>query len=91
MSNNKQTTALNEHLKWLKKELQTVIDDGESITWIYAYQLAIKNAESLIEKEKKQIILAITATLPIEDGVFTAIDKAHEYYNKTYGGNNEQQ
>ena len=91
MSNNKQTTALNQHLKWLKKELKRVIDDGESLTWIYAYQLAIKNAESLIEKEKKQIILAITATLPIEDGVFTAIDKAHEYYNKTYGGNNEQQ
>jgi hypothetical protein len=91
MSNNKQTTALNQHLKWLKKELKRVIDDGESLTCIYAYQLAIKNAESLIEKEKKQIILAITATLPIEDGVFTAIDKAHEYYNKTYGGNNEQQ
>ena len=91
MSNNKQTTALNEHLEWLKEQLQQGIDDGYSETWIFAYQIAIKHAESLIEKEKKQIILAITATLPIEDGVFTAIDKAHEYYNKTYGGNNEQQ
>ena len=54
MSNNKQTTALNEHLEWLKKELQTVIDDGESIIWIYAYQLAIKNAESIIKKYKNE-------------------------------------
>ena len=85
MSNNKQTTALSQHLKWLKKELKRVIDDGESITWIYAYQLAIKNAEKMLKKERMQIILAITANLPIEDGVFTAIDKAQEYYNETYG------
>ena len=43
-------TALNAHLKWLKKELQRVIDDGESESWVYAYKRAIKNAESLIEK-----------------------------------------
>ena len=91
MSNNKKTTALNEHLEWLKKELKRVIDDGESESWVYAYKRAIKNAKSMLENEKKQIILAITANLPIEDGVFTAIDKAHKYYNETYGGNNEQQ
>ncbi len=50
MSNDKQTTALNEHLEWLKERLQQGIDDGYSETWIFAYQIAIKNAESLIEK-----------------------------------------
>lgn len=50
MSNSKQTTALNEHLEWLKEQLQQGIDDGYSETWIFAYQIAIKNAESLIEK-----------------------------------------
>ena len=44
-----------------------------------------------VDQEKKQIILAITANLPIEDGVFIAIDKAHKYYNETFGGNNEQE
>lgn len=89
MSNNKQTTALNQHLKWLKKELKRVIDDGESESWVYAYKRAIKNAESMLEKEKKQIITAYSTGLPIEDGVFTAIDKAHKYYAETFGGNNE--
>ena len=64
MSNNKQTTALNEHLEWLKEQLQHGIDNDYSGTWIFAYQIAIKNAESLIEKEKKQIILAITTNWP---------------------------
>ena len=47
-------TALNEHLEWLKKELQRVIEDGESESWVYAYKRAIKNAESLIEKYKNE-------------------------------------
>lgn len=54
MSNNKETTALNQHLKWLKKELKRVIDDGESESWVYAYKIAIKNAESLIEKYENE-------------------------------------
>lgn len=54
MSNNKQTTIINEHLEWLKKELKRVIDDGESESWVYAYKRAIKNAESLIEKYKNE-------------------------------------
>lgn len=43
-------TALNEHLGWLKEALQNVIYEGYSESWIYAYQLAIKNAESTIKK-----------------------------------------
>jgi hypothetical protein len=50
MSNDKQLNALSQHLEWLKEQLQQGIDDGYSETWIFAYQIAIKNAESLIEK-----------------------------------------
>ena len=50
MSNNKHTNALSQHLEWLKEQLQQGIDYGYSETWIFAYQIAIKNAESLIEK-----------------------------------------
>jgi len=48
----------------------------------------LKRAKS---RHKKEIMYAYMKTLPIEDGVFTAIDKAHEYYNEIYGGNNGQQ
>lgn len=48
--NDQQQSSLAEHLEWLKQELQRVIDDGESESWVYAYQRAIKNAESLIKK-----------------------------------------
>ena len=50
MSNNKQLTAMQEHLDWLKEQLQQCIDDGYSESWIYAYQRAITNAESIIKK-----------------------------------------
>jgi len=86
MTNNKQQTAVQEHIAWLKEQLQQCIDDGYSSSWIYAYKLAIDNAEIMLEKEKKQIILAITANLPIEDGVLTAVQKAEQYYQQTYGG-----
>jgi hypothetical protein len=86
MTNNKQQTAVQEHIAWLKKQLQQCIDDGDSESWIFAYQRAIKHGVIMLEKEKKQIILAITANLPIEDGVLTAVQKAEQYYNETYGG-----
>jgi hypothetical protein len=53
MNNNKELTALNEHLEWLQKELQKVIDEGESESWVFAYRLSIKNAKSIIEKYKE--------------------------------------
>jgi len=86
MTNNKQQTAMQEHIAWLKEQLQQCIDDGYSSSWIYAYQLAIDNAESMLKKEQKQIILAIAKNLPIEDGVLTAVQKAELYYEQTYGG-----
>jgi len=89
MTNNKQQTAVQEHITWLKEQLQQCIDDGYSSSWIYAYQLAIDNAESMLKKEQEQIILAITANLPIEDGVLTAVQKAELYYEKTYGNDKQ--
>jgi hypothetical protein len=89
MTNNKQQTAVQEHIEWLKKQLQQCIDEGYSSSWIYAYELAIDNAESMLEKEKKQIILSITANLPIEDGVLTAVQKADQYYEQTYGNDKQ--
>jgi len=83
---NKQQTAMQEHIAWLKKQLQQCIDDGYSSSWIYAYQLAIDNAESMLDVEKKQIKEAVWRNLPIEDGVTTAVQKAEQYYNETYGG-----
>lgn len=38
---------------------------------------------------KKEILIAYSKALPITDGVFTAIDKAHDYYNEQFGGNHE--
>jgi hypothetical protein len=80
MTNNKQQTALREHIAWLKKQLQQCIDDGYSSSWIYAYQLAIDNAELMLDVEKKQINEAVWRNLPIEDGVTTAVHKADQYY-----------
>ena len=77
---------MQEHIAWLKKQLQQCIDDGYSSSWIYAYQLAIDNAESMLDVEKKQIKEAVWRNLPIEDGVTTAVQKAEQYYNETYGG-----
>ena len=47
------------------------------------------NWDMYLEMEKKQIILAITANLPIEDGVLTAVQKAEQYYEKTYGNDKQ--
>jgi len=54
MTNNKQQTAMQEHIAWLKQQLQQCIDDGYSSSWIYAYQLAIDNAESMLDVEKSK-------------------------------------
>jgi len=41
------------------------------------------------EMEKEQIILSIAKNLPIEDGVLTAVQKAEQYYEKTYGNDKQ--
>jgi hypothetical protein len=85
MTNNKQQTAVQEHIAWLKEQLQECIDEGYSESWISAYKLAIKHAELMLDVEKKQIKEAVWRNLPIEDGVTTAVQKAEQYYKQTYG------
>lgn len=87
MTNNKQQTAVQEHIAWLKEQLQECIDKGESESWIFAYKRAIKHAESMLNKEQEQIEKAfrIGATHELVFGG----NLAEKYYNKTYG--NEQQ
>lgn len=88
MSNNKQTTALDDHLIWLRKQLRNAIDDGESISWIYAYRLAIKNAESLLDKEADIIIKAYEEDyLSGETGGPRYLSGA-EYYNAKFADDN---
>ena len=42
---------------------------------------AIEQAKKM---EKEQIIDAYVKKLPIEDGIFTAIDKGKQYYNEKF-------
>ena len=85
MTNNKQQTAVEEHITWLKEQLKECIDGSYSDGWISAYKLAIKHAEIMLDVEKKKIKEAVWRNLPIEDGVTTAVQKAEQYYEKTYG------
>ena len=61
-------TAMQKHLEWLKGRM-VVSPQMES---------------QLLEEEKQQIIEAYIRKLAIEDGVFTAIGKAIEYYNQKF-------
>jgi len=56
--------------------------------WEIAYnrELTVADWKQAKEMEKKQIILSIAKNLPIEDGVLTAVQKAEQYYQQTYGG-----
>ncbi len=84
MTDNKQQTTMQEHIAWLKKQLQQCIDDGYSSSWIYAYQLAIDNAESMLEKEKEKLELAYY------EGLIDAMNRSPKnYYEQTYGGGEE--
>ena len=75
MTNNTQQTAV----EWFAKKVM-------HLDWKFSNQ---KEKEKIIqqakEMEKKQIILSIAKNLPIEDGVLTAVQKAEQYYEKTYG------
>ena len=87
MTNNKQQTAVQEHIAWLKEQLQECIDKGESESWIFAYKRAIKHAESMLNKEQEQIEKAfrIGATHELVFGG----NLAEKYYNKTYGNDKQ--
>jgi hypothetical protein len=78
----KQQTALQEHITWLKEQLQECIDYSYSDGWISAYQLAIKHAELMLEEEKEKIGLAYY------EGLTDAMNNtSRNYYEQNYGGN----
>jgi hypothetical protein len=83
MTNNKQQTAVDSIIELCQELLAnhySISHDGVCSEIIKFCQ------EQAKEMEKKQIILSIAKNLPIEDGVLTAVQKAEQYYNKTYGG-----
>ena len=60
-------------VEWLEQQYQ------KQITFLYR-----EDFEQAKEMEEKQIIDAYVKKLPIEDGIFTAIDKGKQYYNETF-------
>jgi len=76
MTNDKQQTAV----EWLIGQLHCKYG-GNDFFWTNMDEIELAK-----EMEKKQIILSIAKNLPIEDGVLTAVQKAEQYYNETYGG-----
>jgi len=92
MKSNKQQTTVQILINGLIARKENIIENADSMPndmlegGVMAFESAIDLAQSLLEMDKKQIILAITANLPIEDGVLTAVQKAEQYYNETYGG-----
>ena len=76
MSNNKQNS--------IEKMFQEMIEIQQS-----GMKLTFDENLALLEKykamHKKEIMYAYMKTLPIEDGVFTAVQKAEQYYNEHYG------
>jgi hypothetical protein len=81
MTDNKQQTAMQEHIAWLKEQLQECIDEGYSESWISAYKLAIKHAELMLEEEKEKIGLAYY------EGLMDSMNNTpRNYYEQTYGG-----
>ena len=86
MTNNKQQTAVQEHIAWLKEQLQECINEGYSESWIYAYQLAIDNAESMLEEERLRAI-----NLYYEYELYAMMNESSvmtfgQFYKQTYGG-----
>jgi hypothetical protein len=86
MTNNKQQTAVQEHIAWLKEQLQECIDEGYSDGWISAYKLAMKHAELMLEDERQQAM-----KLHYEYEEYAMITESvimtfGQFYKQTYGG-----
>ena len=76
MSNNKQSSVEWYIIERHNIEIQSRL--GKISSTQYDEQL-IKIEEQAKAMHKEEILYAYMKTLPIEDGVFTAIDKAHGY------------
>ena len=86
MSNNKQQTAVQEHITWLKEQLKECIDGSYSDGWISAYKLAIKHAELMLEEERLRAI-----KLHYEYELYVMMNESvvmtfGQFYKQTYGG-----
>ena len=75
MSNDKQSSV-----EKMFQEMLGIQQEGIKLT--FDENLALLEKYKAMHKE--EILYAYMKTLPIEDGVFTAIDKAHGYYNETF-------
>jgi hypothetical protein len=62
-------------IEWLIEQLNTI-----NPTQI-EYHQAIEHAKKL---HKIEIMKAYSKQSPIEDGVFTSVNKAEQYYNQTF-------
>ena len=94
MSNNKQSSVVETAIKQI---YQRILDSKNPNTltkrsgdYRIRLQEAINILEDLKAMHRKEIMYAYMKTLPIEDGVFTAVRKAEQHYNETYGGNEQQ-
>jgi hypothetical protein len=81
MSNNKQSSVVWYSVK--RDVLEIEVRLGKISSNEYAEELA-KAEQQAKAMHKSEIITAYSTGLPIEDGVFTAIDKAHKYHNETF-------
>lgn len=80
---------MQEHIAWLKQQLQECIDEGYSESWIYAYQLAIDNAESMLEEERLRAI-----NLYYQYDLYVMMNESDvmtfgQFYKQTYGGSEQ--
>ena len=84
-NNDQMKTVMQLHIEWLKEQLQELYDKNRhgSYTDVFREKVllsSIKHAESLLEKEKHQIINAYNSGQQIPPFEF-----AEKYYNETYG------
>jgi len=78
---NKQQTPMQQHIEWLNHQLQQCIQDGDSESWIFAYNRSIKHAEAMLLAENAAIIDAWS------DGHYGDLGPSNgkQYYEQTYG------
>ena len=83
-------------MEWLAEQLTTKMQMWNSTKNYQEFHIVLEAGEfaNLIEQARamhyKEIVTAHSTGLPIEDGVFTAIDKGHKYYDKTFNNNEKQ-
>lgn len=97
MSNNKQSSSVD----WLITEIQRRVAIIQSEPQTMARELMINNLaidlEQAIAMHKEETVDLIVQyeikhhLIFTEEGILNTVKKAEQYYNETYGGNNEQQ